>query len=151
MVTRLCIDITADAMYNKDMENNQPKHISEAENVREFALGDVLSVINDGAILSERGVDGIYDILDYMTGENLHNHQSSRVLGECSPALREQLPNLAEVQIPELDRDPERLRSWLGQIALEHGEKHPVRPLPPEDHAVIDSFDELRAMGFDPL
>ena len=134
------------------MENNpapEDRAGLEAEGVREFDLGDILSVTSGGTILSKRGIDGISDILRYMTGDKLHNHQLARAVDECAPALREQLPALAEVEIPEFNHDHEAFSSWLGKVALELGEKHPVFPLHPEDHTAIDPIGEWRMMAPD--
>ena len=127
------------------VEYTEPPRIKqtlETEGGREFTLGDILSVIS-GQLLSERGVGGVYDILNYMTGDNIYTHQIPRALDECAPALEQQLPELAEVQIPELNRDWKQLSSWLGEMALKLGEKHQVMPLSPEDHDVINPLTEL--------
>jgi hypothetical protein len=41
---------------------------------RTFDLGDVLS-ITTGRLVSQRGMDGIYDVLNFMTGDDLMTHQ----------------------------------------------------------------------------
>ncbi len=58
---------------------------------KEFHLGDVLSVIM-GRFVSPRSVDGVNDILNFMTGEKLFRHQISRACKECKPYLLEQFP-----------------------------------------------------------
>ena len=46
---------------------------------RDFDLGDIPS-ITTGALVSPRHIDGVYDILDYMTGEQLFFDSGARVL-----------------------------------------------------------------------
>ena len=36
-------------------------------------------------------MDGIYDILNFLTGDNLYTHQLPRAMRECEPWLRAQL------------------------------------------------------------
>ena len=63
---------------------------------KKFHLGDVLS-ITTGRLVSPRHMDGVYDILNFMTGDNLFTHQLPRASDECKPHLLAQFPQLAEV------------------------------------------------------
>jgi hypothetical protein len=47
-----------------------------------FILGDVLN-ITMGRIVSPRHMDGVYDILNFMIGDDLFTHQLLRVSDEC--------------------------------------------------------------------
>lgn len=80
------------------MERNQSPYVYEpnAEGVRNFHIGDILS-ITTGRLVSPRRMDGVYDILNYMTGDDLFTHQLIRAAEECAPALREQHPDLTDV------------------------------------------------------
>ena len=62
-----------------------------------FHIGDVLS-ITTGKMVSPTGMDGIYKILNFMTGEDLYTHQLPRAMRVCAPHLLQQHPQLAEVQ-----------------------------------------------------
>lgn len=66
---------------------------------KEFHLGDVLSMTT-GRLLSPRGMEGIYDILGFMTGETLFTHQLPHASRKCSPHLEKQFP---ELHTPEMD------------------------------------------------
>lgn len=46
-------------------------------NTRNFHLGDILSVTT-GCLLSPRRMEGVYDILNFMTADNLFTHQLGR-------------------------------------------------------------------------
>lgn len=58
---------------------------------REFHLGDVLS-ITTGRLISPRGIEGVYDILRFMTGQDLFTHQLPRAMTEMKPRLLAQHP-----------------------------------------------------------
>jgi hypothetical protein len=79
---------------------------------KEFSLGDVLS-ITTGRLLSERHMDGVYDILNWMTGDNLYTHQLPRDGKACEPWLIEQYPQLDPKQNPKLQTMLEKLTAML--------------------------------------
>lgn len=113
-----------------------------------FHLGDVLT-ITTGALVSPRHVDGIYDILNFMTGDNLFTHQLPRAMDECQPHLLAQHPDLADVTIPDWSGAAdvkEAVEAWLAQQVQAFGEYRDVAPLAAGDHTVINPFDELAMM-----
>lgn len=113
---------------------------------RDFHIGDILSV-TDGHLVSPRHVEGVYDILGWMTGENLFTHQLPRASDECRPSLLAQHPDLAAVVFPERDDwTKEAVYEWLATVVAEYGETRPVLPLSAEDHTSIDPLSELRMM-----
>lgn len=61
-----------------------------------FNLSDVLS-ITTGQLVSFRGMDGIYDILNHMTGDNLFASQLPRAIESCAPVLMSDHPWLQEM------------------------------------------------------
>lgn len=76
----------------------EPDRIKEEKmETKLFHLGDVLS-ITDGRMMSPRHMDGIYDILSFMTGDSLFTHQLPRAMKECQPFLLKQHPQLAGIQ-----------------------------------------------------
>lgn len=117
---------------------------------KEFSLGDVLS-ITTGRLLSERHIDGVYDILNWMTGDDLFTHQLPRAGKSCEPWLIEQYPQLDPKQNPKLQTMLEKLtmmletesgkaevnlliRGWLGSVGsnfwgLSSDDKLTVYPL----------------------
>lgn len=112
---------------------------------RSFHLGDILSATT-GRLVSPRHVDGVYDILGFMTGESLMTHQLPRASDECRPSLLEQHPALAAVEVPESFDGKEHVFEWLDQQVAKYGEYLDVRPLNPEDHTSIDPISELQMM-----
>lgn len=94
---------------------------------RPMPLADVLSVTTD-RLMSRRHVDGIYDLLRHMTGQDVYTHQLGKVADACAPALLEQHPFLRDLQPPE-GLDAPDLMAWLVETERVHGEEVSVTPL----------------------
>jgi hypothetical protein len=112
-----------------------------------FHLGDILSVTT-GYLVSPRHMDGIYDVLNWMTGDNLFTHQLPRASDECQPHLLAQHPDLASVDVPDFDgvsRDDVKaaVEVWLSEQVALFGEYRDVAPLADEDHTTINPLVEL--------
>jgi len=98
---------------------------------RMFDLGDILSVTT-GKLVSPRRIEGVSDILGYMTGERLFTHQLDRAREECEPWLLRWHPQLARVIGDDVNGD-----NWADWLAAEKeffGESLPVYPIPQDDH-----------------
>lgn len=108
---------------------------------RLFPLAGILSMTT-GKLLSRQHMDGIYDIANYMTGDNLFTHQLPRAGEACGPALLTQHPQLADVSPPEgASRDA--LLTWLDTAEAEYGTHLPVAPLTREQWQRQDPIEEL--------
>lgn len=107
---------------------------------RTFDLGDVLS-ITTGMLVSPRLITGVYDILNFMTGDNLYTHQLPRVSEECRPYLLKQHPQLADIDASHVGR--ENWQQWMQQQVDKFGQTLEVEPLPPGEHYFIDPMSEL--------
>ena len=119
-------------------ENN-----TREEPMREFDLSEVLS-ITEGSLVSSRHMDGIYDILGYMTGESLFTHALPRAAETCAPAILEQHPNLVGIKAPEWDRSgdvAQQCADWVSEMKLLHGDTLEIAPLADWHH--IDPIQEL--------
>jgi hypothetical protein len=127
--------------------------------MKEFDLGDILSITHD-RLVSPRHMEGIYDILSYMTGDEIYTHAIPRVGRICKPVLLAQHPqlNTPEVQaavdamgekIEKIDSRSDRkafLEGWLTGMKIEFGDTLPVDPLRPADYEHIDPVEELRSL-----
>lgn len=113
---------------------------------RSFHLADVLT-ITTGRLVSPRGVEAIYDVLNFMTGDNLFTHQLPRGMDECQAPLLAQHPDLAAVEIPasfDAAGDVEAaVHAWVAEQVERFGEFREVAPLPAEAHTHINPLDEL--------
>ena len=113
---------------------------------RGFHISDILT-ITTGRLVSTRHMDGIYDILNYMTGDNLFTHQLPRAAAECQPWLEEQLPFLRDIVAPDFESgDKEEVMAWVEEIAEHYGEVLLVEPLPVGKHRFIDPIEEAESL-----
>jgi hypothetical protein len=112
---------------------------------RSFHIGDILSV-TDGRLVSPRHIDGVYDILGWMTGQALMTHQLLRAMDECVDELRRQHPDLAGIVVPSDLNSEDALLAWLSEQVKTYGESREVAPLANDDHTAIDPLAELRMM-----
>lgn len=115
-----------------------------------FSLGAVLT-ITTGYLLCRDRMDGVYEILNHMTGDNLFTHQLPRATRECKPWLLEQHPQLAGVEpdsatVAGWDDDEESVYRWVDEQSAIYGETLPVKPLPRDSYVPFDPLTELRQM-----
>ena len=129
-----------------------------------FHISDVLSVTT-GRLVSSRHMDGIYEILNFLTGDNLFTHQLPRAMNACKPWLRSTVPTLMEDSpgMPERLADMDRrikavqqdrehiavaIRDWVEdlRLTLKLPDKLPVYELGSDMHTHIDPIEEARAM-----
>ncbi|MFB4265337.1 hypothetical protein [Nonomuraea sp. GTA35] len=115
---------------------------------RDFHIGDILS-ITTGLLVSPTHIDGVYRILNWMTGDNLFTHQLPRASEECAGPLLAQHPDLADIETPEEFNSKEDVLAWLAEQVARFGETRPVTPLHPDDHTRIDPLDEFRIIAPD--
>ncbi len=95
---------------------------------KNFHIGDVLS-ITTGCLVSPRKMEGVYDILNFMTGDNLFTHQLPRASDECKPYLFKQYPQLKDV-VDASSVTPENWQEWIDQQVARFGENLTVCPIP---------------------
>ncbi len=113
---------------------------------RAFHLGDILTVTTD-RLVSPRHMEGVYDILNWMTGEDLFTHQLPRASRECQGPLLAQHPDLAAVTVPEdFGESREAVERWLADQVAVYGETREVEPLAADEHTRIDPLTEMRMM-----
>lgn len=120
----------------------------EAMTTRAFHLGDVLSVTT-GRLLSPRLVDGLYDILNYLTGDDLMTHQLPRASTEAKPFLIQQHPWLAAITADEVT--PTNWQAWLDEKVAKHGKTVTVAPIPQDRYSPMDPVGELMSMTDKPV
>ena len=138
--------------------------MAEGAAVRLFHISDILS-ITTGRLVSNRHIDGVYDILNFLTGDDLFTHQLPRASRECEPWMRTQYPYLFDDN-PEvrkcLNGMGDYLKAFPGDAAgieafvdsvrrtvcfpTELPEMLPVYEMGADMHIRIDPLEELRAM-----
>ncbi|MFB6512097.1 hypothetical protein ACFCW4_02650 [Streptomyces virginiae] len=94
---------------------------------RAFPLGSILSITTP-TLLAPDGMDGLSDLLEWMTGGRLEMWQLLRAADECAPELLRQHPFLEGLTPPPgLDRPD--LLSWLASAEAEQGAQLVVQSL----------------------
>ncbi len=111
--------------------------------MKKFHLGDILS-ISSGYLVSPTLMDGVYEILNYMTGDDLYTHQLPRARKECAPYLLAEMPWLTEIDPSGVNG--ENHLTWLNEQVKKYGAYHNVRPIHFEDHERKDPIEELIEM-----
>lgn len=115
---------------------------------KNFHIGQVLTVTT-GFMVSPNGIAGVYEILDWMTGDNLFTHQLPRASNICEPILKGLYPEIASVKIPDTSEVPDSLipefwMDWLNKQADKFGEQIAVPKL--LTYTPIDPLEELIQM-----
>lgn len=110
---------------------------------KKFHVGDVLS-ITTGRVVSLRHIDGVYDILNFMTGDNIFTHQIPHALEECKPHLLEQLPQLKDADASGVT--PENWQNWLNEQVARFGEELTVHDIPEGWHEFCNPIKEMVEM-----
>lgn len=108
-----------------------------------FHISDVLTAVT-GKLYSLRHMDGVYDIMGHLSGENLMTHSLVRAFKVFTPVLAERFPELASIVAPDVS-NTKQLEEFIAQVAAEHGEYIDLEPLT-ELWESIDPVSELALM-----
>lgn len=107
---------------------------------KEFASCDVLSVVT-GRLVGKMG--GVYEVLNWMTGESLFTHQLPRVGDEARPVLVAAHPALQQA-IDEAEQvTTDNWNEWLQTWQDRYGPILAVPKFGADDHEQIDPMSEL--------
>lgn len=119
---------------------------------RSFHIGDLLTV-SDGRLVSPNHIGGVYEVVDFVTGQQHMTHQLGRAAEAIRPWLLGQHPWLADVQftyvIPDgasNEQAADIIATWLAGEAAVHGEFHEVEPMPFGGYVGRDPIAELVEM-----
>jgi hypothetical protein len=132
--------------------------------LKNFHISDVLSVTTP-RLLSSRHMEGVYEILNFLTGDSLYTHQLPRACREVRPWMATQFPQLMD-GTPEIDAMLKQLdinieacppeRESRGKACSDFVERVRVRfglpeylavyEMPCEQHTHIDPIEEAKAM-----
>jgi len=113
--------------------------------VKGFHIGDLLSVVTE-RLVSPSHMDGVYAVVDWMTGVPHLTHQLLRAGDVCKPHLLRQHPWLAGITIPESINDEAALRTFLEMVSARHGEYHEVQRIPEGEYVAQDPLVEMAQM-----
>ena len=90
--------------------------------MKKFHIGDILSVTT-GKLVSPRHIDGVYDILGYMSGAggSVWTHELPVLSDKYKPYILEKYPELKGVNTDNVNVD--NWEEWLNEKVAEFGEK----------------------------
>lgn len=110
---------------------------------KEFQTRDVLSTIT-GRLMGDIG--GVYEVLNWMTGESVFTHQIPRISREAVPVVLAVHP-LMQKAIDEAEHvTPENFLAWRNLWEDRYGPTIAVPRLTAETHERIDPLSELSEM-----
>lgn len=113
---------------------------------RAFHLGDLVSVITH-RLVSPDHIGGVYNVVDYVTGQAHMTHQLPRAIDEIAPWLIDQHPWLALVSVPDWVCDKPTVDRWLSAEVAIRGEYHEVLPMPLGMYAGRDPIAEMQELA----
>lgn len=111
-----------------------------------FHIGDLVSVTT-GRLVSPNHIGGVYEVVDFVTGQPHMTHQLPRACREVTPWLVERHPWLARVTVPDWACDEETVFQWLASAVAEFGERHEVAQMPLGAYVAREPISELREMA----
>lgn len=113
------------------------------QTARSFPTADVLGIVAD-TVLGE--ISGIYRLAEFMCGEPIASHQLQRVIGEISPVVLSQHPQLRpvieEARAVTVDNWQDLLSGWIARF----GPSIKLTPMTTDEHQSIDPESELAEM-----
>lgn len=107
---------------------------------KNFKTEDVMSVIT-GRLIGDIG--GVYEVLNWMTGESLFTHQLPRVGREALPVIVAMHPHLQQAVDEATQVTPENYKTWKQAWDDRYGSEIAVPKFSAENHERIDFLSEL--------
>lgn len=108
---------------------------------KKYHLGTLLSVTTGTMLCPSGNPKDFFDLLNYMTSDNLDPTEIALAVKECRPSLLSQFPFLSNINIKEAT--PENFEKWLSTQVKLYGETFIVQPLPPGTHQVENNIFNL--------
>lgn len=109
-----------------------------------FPTAVVLSAIT-GRLLCDIG--GVYEVLNWMTGESVYTHQIPRIGREAEPVILAAHPHLREAVREAALVNTENWQEWRDRWLLRYGPEIAVPKMTAAEHKAIDPIAELHAMA----
>lgn len=112
---------------------------------RSFHLGQLLTITGT-AMVSPNHMAGVYQIIDFVTGQKHMTHQLPRAADEIKPWLLHQHPWLAQITVPEGLDSKDKVLTWLVKATDQWGAMHEVEQLPFGGYVGREPLTELEEM-----
>ena len=103
-----------------------------------FTTGEIISA-GLGKLACD--MDGVYRIMNFLTGDSLYTHQLPRAFHACEGWVKQQHPWL--LQLDESKCSRETWHQWLDDAERRFGKEHELLPLPQGQWQSCDPISEL--------
>lgn len=110
------------------------------DETKEFATCDVLSTVT-GTLIGK--IDGVYEVLNWMTGESVYTHQIPRISREAVPVLVARHPALHQAIDEAAQVNRENWQQWRQTWEDRYGPTIAVPKFNAGAHERIDPLSEL--------
>lgn len=107
---------------------------------KEFSTADVMSTVT-GVLVSQ--ISGVYEVLNWMTGESVFTHQLPRISREARPVLVAAHPLLQQAIDEREQVNHENYKEWLRTWEDRYGPTIAVPKFTAATHEHIDPMSEL--------
>jgi hypothetical protein len=91
-------------------------------------------------------MDGVYETLNFLTGDDLFTHQLPRAFRTVQPFVLDQHPQLRPLGECVKAVTAANWREWLDEQVAKYGESLPLTPIPPEAWTHVDPLAEAEQM-----
>jgi len=106
-----------------------------------FSTGAVLTVIG-GRLLC--GMSEVYEILNFLTGDEIYTHQIPRAFDWAKERLLKQFPGLRDIDFSNVGS--ENHKEFLSDLEDKHGVEMVVHAIENSDWNSINPIEELKQM-----
>ena len=107
---------------------------------KEFPTRDVMSTVT-GMLMGDIG--GVYEVLNWMTGEPVFTHQIPRISREAEPVILAMHPTLQQAVSEAAQVTPENALQWRETWEHRYGPTIAVPKFSADTHQHIDPMSEL--------
>jgi hypothetical protein len=107
-----------------------------------FPIADVLSAVTGCIMREPDGIGGVYEVLNWMTGESLFTHQLPRVSKEAQAFFVKAYPEWAQTVGEAKNVNGQTCREWLVKWTSRHGQTFDVPKFDADGHERIDALSE---------
>ncbi|MCL2439102.1 MAG: hypothetical protein FWD15_01165 [Alphaproteobacteria bacterium] len=111
-------------MVSKKDLNTGTSKLKKDITKKEFTLAQILN-ITTGYLVSDGRIDDVYDVLNFMTGDDLMTHSLPRATEFAKPFLLKQFPQLKEADFASIKIsggiDPDKFPALLRQYEKKFG------------------------------
>ena len=107
---------------------------------KEFDLGAVLNITTSRLFTS---MDDVYEVLNYLTGDDIYTHQIPRVMDVAKPYVLSLHPELKGVGDNVEIHSFEDAKAFVDEQKKIFGEKLPLKPMAKTDgYSYVDPIEE---------